>query len=347
MRVTAIFVKISPLIMAAFAILVMSSMLGEAGDPAAPEITMSAAPGAADDEPVLTRHQKVFGGHDAPPGAFPFQVALIFSDAIKGQEINRLRCGGSLISDTWVLTAAHCVTDENNGQIFAPTDFHVYAGSVNFTNGDRIPVKSVYRHPLYNADFTDNDVALLKLERALKKEVKVSKINLIDATRASTLEAVGRELTIVGWGATEQSLLSRNLRYTSIKIVDHAECRSNILQDRSANLDHSKLMKALSRLFWLDESKVKDVHDAIVANAGQIVNDNMICAGDPNPAPGAEFVHDACQGDSGGPLITKAGDKWIQIGIVSWGEGCGIPKLHGVYTRLGNYIEWIKSIVID
>jgi hypothetical protein len=70
MRANSIFMKISPLAIAAFVILVVSSKLGEAGDPEVPNVTMSAAPGAVDDEPV-TRNQKVYGGHDANRG-IPF-----------------------------------------------------------------------------------------------------------------------------------------------------------------------------------------------------------------------------------------------------------------------------------
>jgi tryptase len=103
-------------------------------------------------------------------------------------------------------------------------------------------------------------------------------------------------------------------------------------------------MLELIRQFRIARDKISAVHDTIVANAG-FVNDNMICAGDPNPPPGAELVQDACNGDSGGPLIAKLDDKSIQVGIVSWGEGCGRPKLYGVYTRLSKYIEWIKSVV--
>src|SRR5579871_741871 len=288
-------------------------------------------------------HSKVYGGQDAPPGAFPYQVSLILSEARKGEEFNYHICGGSLIADTWVLTAGHCVTQQ--GEIVDPKGINVYIGSVNFKNGDRIAVKSVYRHPQYNADFTDNDVALLKLERA-PKGVKFGKIALIDGTKDASLETPGTDLTIVGWGTTEQGSLSKNLRYTSVKMVDRAECNANILQNRAANLDDS--LSVIFRNFRIDtDEKMNDVRAAILKDAGQIVNENMICAGEPNPKAGAEFVHDTCQGDSGGPLVAKSGDKPVQVGIVSWGEGCGIPKLHGVYTRLGKFVDWVKSTATD
>jgi secreted trypsin-like serine protease len=73
------------------------------------------------------------------------------------------------------------------------------------------------------------------------------------------------------------------------------------------------------------------------ANNGQIT-DRMICAG---------FVQggrDSCQSDSGGPLLLQSRDgELIQIGIVSWGEGCGTPKKFGVYSKVSLILNWIKS----
>jgi len=49
------------------------------------------------------------------------------------------------------------------------------------------------------------------------------------------------------------------------------------------------------------------------------------------------------QGDSGGPMVSKKDSLWIQSGIVSFGKGCALPKYPGVYTRVSQYQNWIKS----
>jgi secreted trypsin-like serine protease len=69
------------------------------------------------------------------------------------------------------------------------------------------------------------------------------------------------------------------------------------------------------------------------------VTQNMICAG--YMAGGT----DACSGDSGGPLLTLEDNHWYATGIVSWGYGCASPNLPGVYTKVMNYIGWIKQHV--
>lgn len=47
--------------------------------------------------------------------------------------------------------------------------------------------------------------------------------------------------------------------------------------------------------------------------------------------------------DSGGPLVSKQGSRWIQAGLVSFGEGCALPNFPGVYTRVSQYQTWINS----
>ncbi|XP_015726505.1 coagulation factor IX-like isoform X2 [Coturnix japonica] len=74
-------------------------------------------------------------------------------------------------------------------------------------------------------------------------------------------------------------------------------------------------------------------------STSRLVTDNMFCAG-----YGTEAA-DACKGDSGGPFAVPYQNTWFLLGIVSWGDGCAERGKYGVYTRVSNYIPWIKETV--
>ncbi|KAK2863625.1 hypothetical protein Q5P01_003158 [Channa striata] len=65
--------------------------------------------------------------------------------------------------------------------------------------------------------------------------------------------------------------------------------------------------------------------------------DNMMCAG---LRAGGK---DTCQGDSGGPMVVKQNGRWVQAGITSFGTGCALAKIPGVYTRVSQYQSWINT----
>merc|ERR1711937_148291 len=78
--------------------------------------------------------------------------------------------------------------------------------------------------------------------------------------------------------------------------------------------------------------------------AGKI-KDGMICAGQPNGAPGK----DSCQGDSGGPLTTSCRiggtPRAVLVGVVSWGYGCAVENHSGIYSSVSYYIPWMTNIL--
>lgn len=100
---------------------------------------------------------------------------------------------------------------------------------------------------------------------------------------------------------------------------------------------HSLSLKEILVPLW----KHKDCERALQAHFGTNYRlpQSTICAG----APG----RDACDGDGGGPLVCELNGRWHQIGIVSFGIGCGRPNLPGVYTKLDSYSDWIYETVLN
>ncbi|XP_054840210.1 coagulation factor VII-like isoform X2 [Eublepharis macularius] len=78
--------------------------------------------------------------------------------------------------------------------------------------------------------------------------------------------------------------------------------------------------------------------DSCRQSTEKLITDNMFCAGYP------EATQDSCKGDSGGPFAVVFRDTWFLLGIVSWGEGCAAAGKYGAYTRVSNYLAWIKEI---
>jgi len=75
--------------------------------------------------------------------------------------------------------------------------------------------------------------------------------------------------------------------------------------------------------------------------AKKIDNNNMFCAGEPQGGK------DSCQGDSGGPVTyyDSTTNSFIEVGLVSWGNGCAEAGYPGVYSRISSYINWISTLV--
>ncbi len=69
------------------------------------------------------------------------------------------------------------------------------------------------------------------------------------------------------------------------------------------------------------------------------ITDNMLCAGRPQGGI------DSCQGDSGGPLVIQQNNQWLQVGVVSWGFGCGQPDQYGIYARVSQFGNWISETI--
>jgi secreted trypsin-like serine protease len=169
---------------------------------------------------ISTSRKKIFGGRPAEKNKYPWMTALLWQDV---EDIEDAQfCGGSLIAPDWVLTAAHCVVDEDTGKL-VKRKIDVFLGSVKLTDpaAERIAVKKIIKHENYDPQTTDFDVALLHLAKPSKQKT----ISLIPSGDPDNLVTPGTMATIIGWGATETADISGVLLQAEVPIISDEEAQ--------------------------------------------------------------------------------------------------------------------------
>ncbi|XP_017787322.1 PREDICTED: venom protease-like isoform X2 [Nicrophorus vespilloides] len=244
-------------------------------------------------------NDRIVGGKPAKLGEFPWIVALGYRSNNPNQPY--WLCGGSLITETHVLTAAHCVHNRQTLYVVRVGDLDLYSDD-DGAHPETIPLVKAKVHEKYSATEHTDDIAILTMQRKPNRQSAWPICLPVDpAMRQKNYDRFN--MFVAGWGSTYYKGPSSNtLMKIFIPVVPQNQCK--------ASFDSLPAAKVT-----IDER---------VLCAGMLSGKDS-CQGD----------------SGGPLMLGHTIDQFYQIGIVSLGYKCAEPGFAGIYTRVTNYIEWI------
>uniref|UniRef100_H2YT17 C3/C5 convertase n=1 Tax=Ciona savignyi TaxID=51511 RepID=H2YT17_CIOSA len=344
------------------------------------------------------RFGRVLGGSKAVDRAWPWQAIVTIKAThpnvhkVSGcYSVANFLGGGSIINNKWVLTAYHLFADmeEDNTQwykIFRVTfGFYRRPISRNDFKTKLSPTTTVFnvekitKHPQYNYDTYDYDIALIELgqqvrlnqDKNLWLDVPNSFgwVNYTDYIRPVCIPCMPNNCLnehlqgkgLIPANSTAQQICDIEKDYVlSGGENQGAAVVTGYGHETEREAGEGKTNASLHLKQGLVKLKPDNICVQFIQQWREIHTDRMICASSASTEP--DKVTDACKGDSGGPLVRELYNEnnrkscWVQVGIVSWGYGCGksthLPGVGsrlrpGIYTNLPLLMPWVNQTISE
>lgn len=211
-------------------------------------------------------------------------------------------CSGALIHPKVILTANHYFRRKNAADYKVIAGGNIELSTIGENANSTRQVVEIVNNPKFDKDSLYNDGTLLFLDQPFEI-TKTNSINTI-CLPPDDLQMTNGRCLVVGWGKGSTVDGKRILKKVELPLVSHSKCQQQMRKTR------------LGRNF--------------------VLHDSFMCAG-------GEKDKDACKGDGGSPLMCLLpGDtRYFQMGIVSWGIGCGSENVPGVYASVVKMKSWI------
>lgn len=274
------------------------------------------------------------GGQTALSGQFPYQVSVRELGRIKNhQSIGyfRHRCGGSIISRRWIVSAAQCTqVDFSNFSLLA-----VALGAHHIQNDGRIYLLDrIVNHPAYDADDGNgrNDISLLRTYETIQFNDFVQFIPL----RRRFVNG-GAVATVSGWGLTRvrkelyRFRVDHNAKmWWSERFLSFNLHVSNRFCFQIGGTNKPTYLQYLS----VNTLTIADCRSRHSADFHRHIYNGILCT-----LARSGQGHGHCHGDEGDPLVSN---KQL-IGVASWAKSCvrGVPD---GYTRIAEFLVWIRKV---
>ncbi|XP_022128682.2 chymotrypsin-2-like [Pieris rapae] len=180
--------------------------------------------GEVDVSEAIDGDSRIIGGQDATPGMAKYQVSI----RIHKRKREGHGCGGSIINEQYVLTAAHCVFRKKL------KDMSIVVGSNKLSKGgDRYMIKKLVPHENYSPRTIKNDIAIIQIEGKFKFSDKVQPIELL-----KEMAPVGKKCLLTGWGYTDYNKITvpNNLQMLEFETLSNDDCNKQLNRSHFTNL---------------------------------------------------------------------------------------------------------------